>query len=153
MQMNDEHRRIAEEIYKISAFALTETGKEIPVFILVKHDMPIPLLVPPDKDMDMGAYIMSALSFAKQYDADALILVASMWVVSGKLGEIDTRIKPSESPDREEYLNLIYMTADGLIIESLSGKVETTPIGTKFIRSQEWMDSTMKADWLQPWRV
>jgi hypothetical protein len=150
--MNDEHKKIAEEFYKISSFALTESGKETPVFILVKDNLPIPLLVPPNQSMDTGSYIIFALGVAKRIDADALILVAGMWVITGKIGEVDTTIRPSMHPEREEYLNLIYMSADGSEIESLSGKIESDPAGTKFIRDQEWTDSVLKMDWLQPWR-
>ena len=123
--MNEKHKKIAEDLYKITLFALTETGKEYPVFCLIKDNKAMPVLMPPGEEIDVSNYILMSMDLARQYDVDALILVAGMWSVTSPIEEIDPRVRPSEHPNREHYLNLIYMTADGSEMESIAGKIET----------------------------
>ncbi len=150
--MNPKHKEIAENVYQIALFTLAETGTDVPLFVLIKEDQSIPILIPPYLEIDTAGYALMSMNLAKEHDADALILISGMWVVTGNINEIDVNIRPSESDLKEHYLNLIYMTADGSGVESIAGKVETDPSGTKYVRHHEWMDSIQEFEWCQPWR-
>jgi len=149
--MDPKHKEIAENIYDLASFSLVETGNDTILFVLIKDNETIPILIPQGTEIDTADYTMMSMSIAKEHNADAIIVVAGMWVVTGSAKEIDITIRPSESPKREHYLNLIYMTADGNTFESIAGKVETDPAGTKFVRDHDWVDNVQQFEWFQPW--
>jgi len=93
-----------------------------------------------------------SMNIAREQNADAILVVAGMWVVKGLPSEIDISIRPSENEAREHFLNLVYMTADGKEYESIAGKVEKDPGGTKFVREHEWVDQIQEFEWFQPWK-
>ena len=150
--MDPKHRELAEEIYQMSSFVLAESGADAPLFILIKDNKSIPILIPPGTEIDTAGYIMMSLNFAREEKADAIIVVAGMWVVTGHVDDINLDVRPSEQESREHYLNLVYMSSDGSELESIAGKVETDPAGTKYVRHHEWMDSVQDFEWLQPWK-
>ena len=150
--MDPKHKEIAENVYQLASFALTETGHDTTLFVLIKDNNSIPIIVPEDSRIDTSSYTLMSMNYAQQQNADAIIVVSGMWVVKGTLSEIELDVRPSESDKREHYLNLIYMTADGSNFESIAGKVERDIAGTKFVREHEWVDSIQKFEWFQPWR-
>lgn len=150
--MDPKHREIAESVYNTASFALAETGLDTALFVLIKDNESIPILVPPGTDIDTAGYAMMSMHYAKEHDADAIVVVSGMWIVKQHIQEYDPDMRPSEHPDREHYLNLIYMTADGGEMESIVGKVETDPGGRKFVRDHEWTQGIEMTHWLEPWR-
>ncbi len=136
----------------MATMALAESGLDTTLFVLVKENQSIPILVPPGFDIDTTGYSMMALYYAKEQNADALICVSGMWIVKQHISELEEDIRPSEHPDREHYLNLIYMSADGKTMESIVGKVEQDPSGTKFVRNHEWSEGLETTKWFEPWR-
>lgn len=150
--MDSEHKKIAEKIYKMATFVLAESGADTPLFVLIKDNESIPILIPPGMEIDVAGYATMSLKLAKEHDADAMLVVGGMWVVSDLLDNIDLQTKPSESEKREHYLNLVYITKDGKIIESIAGKIETAPDGTQYVKDQEWLDSVQDFSLLQPWK-
>jgi hypothetical protein len=150
--MDPKHKEIAENLYQMASFSLAETGIDTALFVLIKGEQSIPIFVPPGTDIDTAEYALMAMNFAGEQNADAVIVVAGMWVVTGLAEEIDTDVRPSQHKSREHYLNLVYMTADGKTFESIVGKVEMDPAGTKFVRHHEWLESVQEFEWLQPWR-
>jgi hypothetical protein len=150
--MNPKHKEIAETIYQTAIFALAETGKDAPIFFLIKDNQTIPILVPPGLDIDVTGYIMTSLELAKEHDADAIMIVAGMWVVTSNVNDIDLTIRPSEHDDKQHYLNLVYMSADGSELTSIAGKVETDPSGTKYVRDHEWLFDFQQFEMFEPWR-
>ena len=151
--MDPKHKEIAEQIYQMSTFVLAESGTDAPLAILIKDNQTIPILIPPGSEIDTAGYIMMSLNFAREQDADAILIVAGMWVVTGHIDEIDLDLRPSQQDNRQHYLNLVYMSADGSDLQSLAGKVEMDPAGTKYVREQEWLDSVQDFEWLQPWKT
>jgi hypothetical protein len=150
--MDPKHKELAEQIYNSATFSLAETGNDSPLFIIIKDNQVTPILIPPGFEVDISGYAMLSLHYAQEAQADALIIISSMWVVLENVEALETGIRPSEHPDREHYFNLIYFSADGKEIESIAGKVETDISGTKFVREHDWLDSVQAFDWLQPWK-
>ncbi|MCK5613790.1 hypothetical protein KAR91_68635 [Candidatus Pacearchaeota archaeon] len=150
--MNPKHKAIAENVYKIALFSLVESGRDTPLFVLIKDNQSIPILIPPGLEIDVASYTMMSLNLAREQNADAIMVVSGMWVVTGEIDDIDLTIRPSESDMKEHYLNLVYMTADGSEFNSIAGKVEIDPQGTKFIRHHEWLDNLQQFEYFQPWR-
>ena len=151
--MDPKHKELAEQIYQMATFILAESGTDAPLAVLIKDNQTIPVLIPPGTEIDTAGYIMISLNFAREQKADAIVVIAGMWVVTGHIDEIDLNIRPSEQDNREHYLNLVYMSADGSDLESLAGKVEMDPAGTKYVREQEWLESVQDFEWLQPWKT
>ena len=150
--MEEKHREIAEEIYQMATFVLVESGTDTPLFVLIKDNESIPILIPPGMELDLSTYATMSLKLANEQEADAMVLVGGMWVVTDLIDNIDLQTRPSESDKREHYLNLIYISDDGKILESIAGRVETDPAGTMYIKDQEWLDSVQDFDLLQPWK-
>ena len=77
-------------------------------------------------------------------------------MVSKKTGDADLsallsgQIKPSEHPDREEYLTLVYMDENG-DSESLIGKIERDITNLPFTRESHWLDDTVVSV-MMPWK-
>jgi hypothetical protein len=150
--MDKQHKKISEELYQTASFILTESGKDTPLFVLIKNNETFPILIPPGMEIDLATYSTLSLKLAREYDADAMIVIGGMWVVTDLVDNIDFQTRPSESDKREHYLNLIYITADGKTLESLAGKVEKDPAGTMYVREQDWLDSVQDFSLLQSWK-
>lgn len=150
--MNPKHKEIAENVYQIALFSLVETGHDTPLFVLIKDNQSMPILIPPGLEIDVAGYTMMSLNLAREKNADAIMVVSGMWVVTGQLDDIDLTVRPSENNMKEHYLNLVYMTADGSLFKSIAGKVETDPQGTKFVREHEWLADVQHFEYFEPWR-
>jgi hypothetical protein len=150
--MNQKHKKLAEEIYVASVFALAEKGMDAPIFILIKNDKSIPLLIPPDLEIGVAEYASMASDNARDLNADAIIVISGMWVVIDKAENLDPNVKPSDHPNREHYLNLVYMSADGKTLESIAGKVETDLAGHQFVREHEWLESMLDFNFIEAWK-
>jgi len=150
--MTPKHKEISEYIFKLSTFVLAETGLDTPLFVLIKDDQPIPVLIPPQVEIELTEYATYSLKFAKEHAADAMLFVSGMWVVSGPEVELDYSVRPSESKDREHYLSLVYISNDGKSKASLVGKVEQDPTGRKYVREQTWLDSVRNFNLLSSWK-
>ena len=61
--MDPTHKEIAEEIYNMASFALAETGNDTTLFVLIKENQSIPILVPPGFDIDTAGYAMMSMHF------------------------------------------------------------------------------------------
>lgn len=150
--MDKQHKELAEQVYQTATFILAESGKDTPLFILIKGDETIPILIPPGMEINLAEYSTLSHKMAKEQDADAMMIVGGMWVVMDTIDNIDLQTRPSESDKREHYLNLVYMSADGETVESIAGKVEKDPAGTMYVKEQDWLDSIQEFSLLQPWK-
>lgn len=150
--MDEQHKKLAEEVYQTATFILTESGKDTPLFILIKEDETIPILIPPGMEINLAEYSTLSHKLAKEHDADAMMVVGGMWVVMDTIDNIDLQTRPSESDKREHYLNLVYMSADGEVTESIAGKVERDVAGTMYVKEQDWLDEIQDFSLLQPWK-
>lgn len=152
--MDPKHKEIAEGIYQAAIFGLAETGVDMPVISLIKDDKCIPILIPPLMEITMEEYTSKANEMAKEENADAILMIAGMWVVKGRKGELDLTERPSESPNREEHLNLVYMSANGNVTASISGEIKTNVgTGTKYVEKYDWMDSVSHTNFFEPWKL
>ena len=150
--MDENHKKIAEEVYQMATFILVESGRDAPLFVLIKDNESIPIIIPPGIEIDLPYYATISLKLAKEQDADAMMVVGGMWVVSDHIDNIDLQTRPSESDKREHYLNLVYITKDGKTLESIAGKVETDIAGMMYVKEQDWMDTIQHFSLLQPWQ-
>lgn len=150
--MDENHKKIAEEVYQMATFILVESGKDTPLFVLIKDNESIPIIIPPGMEVDLASYATMSLQLAKEQDADAMMVVGGMWVVSDHIDNIDLQTRPSESDMREHYLNLVYISKDGKILESIAGKVEKDIAGTMYVKEQDWLDTVQDFSLLQPWQ-
>ena len=150
--MDPKHKEIAEGIYQAAIFGLAETGVDMPVISLIKDNQCIPILIPPYIEITVDEYAARANEMAKEQNADAILIIAGMWVVKGHKDEIDLEQRPSQSPNREEHLNLVYMSADGEETASITGEIKTNVgTGTKYVEKYDWMDA-VRNNFFEPWK-
>jgi len=154
--MDDETKDLMEKIFVNHCIMLSEVGSVIPIFFIIVNRQITPIILSEDMQMDFEKYATFSIKAADQMDASAMILVSEQYMVMGKDSDKDMKalltgeIKPSEHPNKLEYLSLTYMEAHGKA-ESLYGKIEKDPTGLRFVREQTWADGVQTTQ-LMPWR-
>ena len=141
--MDDTIKKKLNELYDFHCFMLTERGTVYPMYFVVKDKMITPILISEGTEMSFSNYTVETMKIASDIKADAMVLISEQDVVSGKASDkdiqslLDGSIRPSEHPDKEEYLILTFMDKSGNK-SALYGKIELDARGTKFIREQQW---------------
>jgi hypothetical protein len=154
--MEEKHREIVEDLFSKISFALAESGRVPPLFIMVLQDDTVMPIILGQTEIDMIEYASASMEAASDMDAKALILSCEQYMVSRNKGDADIDdlmngiIKPSEHPDKAEYLTLIYMTSDG-DYDSLISKIHTDPRGTRYTADFKWVDDSV-SNIIQPWK-
>ena len=154
--MDENHREVAETIFSSASMTLTERGAVAPVILLILETEQVLPIVIQGEVYGLYEYSMIANDIAKQMEATAMILVAEQWMVKKKQTDVDLQpllngiIRPSEHPDKEEYLTLMYSDGDGTC-ESLIAKIHKDPSGRKFTRDQNWISEAI-SNVIQPWK-
>lgn len=153
--MDEKRKAQAEQVFNSISMLLTETGMVLPtMFIVLKDETVMPMVAP---QLPIKTLCSAAVNMASEKDAEALMFICEQSILS--LDKDDPRvdaftsglIKPSESEDSEDYLSLIYMSAEG-DCQTLLGKIHQDPAGTRYIRDQKWLDNA-HTNVLTPWRT
>lgn len=153
--MNEQDKEKAEMLFTHISIVLTEHGKVFPTYIMIMDGQVIPVMVTEKAEMSLAEYEGVVHQAATEMQPDAMILIAEQWMVSRAKDDpdisllIDGIIKPSDQKDKESYLTLIYTDKTGNS-ESLIGKIESDPMGTRFVRDQTWIkdcQSNMIRSW------
>lgn len=109
-------RDICEKIFATGEKTLFEKGFVPSTFFLIKDASIIPLPIIPLNSVRERALVGSFVSItAKEIDADGVVLISETWVVKQEINDkavLD--VPPSQHPDKEEILMLLYMEATGL---------------------------------------
>ena len=155
--MDEVHKGLAEEIYGVMSMNLAETGTIYPIFYLIKDNNCMPVIMDPEgPPIDTEAYASVVNSTAHDQDCDAAIFISEQWTVIGKPDDeemqkyIDGTKRPSEAEGRKDFLNLVYITAEGNI-KSLSGEIKTSGNGVHYVEESQWMNDA-HTNILTPWR-
>ena len=155
--MSKSHKKIAEDLFNIASMQLAEHGHFYPTFFMVKDDKYIPVMMHPgSEEIDLATYASIVNSAAQDEDVDAVILISEQWTVIGKIGDEEMEAyktgvkKPSEAEGREDYLNLVYISAKG-DIKSISGKIQRSANGIMYIDGYDWMESA-QTNVITPWK-
>jgi hypothetical protein len=155
----DSHKKLSEDVYSASCMTLTEAGKMMPAFFLVRDDQYMPVMVDPSAVEEAGiqGYAQAVIQIADQQNADAIIFVSENWTIQRKLDDEELKafengkLLPSLDPDRQEMLTLVYFTKDGNM-KVLSGEINRQIDNTPFVREWEWSDpESMSASFFGTW--
>jgi hypothetical protein len=152
--MNDEMKNKINELYDVYCMMLAEYGTVDPMYFIVKDGNITPIVIESGVDISFLDYSAQTLKIAEENNASALLLISEQDVVIGKVDSEDIKaltegkIRPSEHPLKKDYLVLTYIEEGGTR-HALYGKIEKDIVGTKFIRSQQWMKEARytKAPW------
>lgn len=154
--MDDKIKEKLTELYDYHCILLSKHGEVTPIYFLIKDSIITPMIVSANNSVQFDVYSSWVISQANKIDADALVLISEHFVVTGNKNDEDMKalikgkIKTSDHPENKQYLILTYMEAGGGLKESLLGKIESDPLGVKFIRDQEWAlddSSQMAVSW------
>jgi len=155
--MDEKHQTLAEQIFSQFSFALTEKGNIDPLYIMIMQDgNAIPIVIQSNNNVTMEMYINAAANAAHEMGATAMFFVCEQMMINKKKDDpevqalLDGKIRASQHPDAEDYLTLIYMTAEG-DCESLIAKIHRDPMGTKYTNEKEWIDGSI-TNILIPWK-
>lgn len=155
--MIEKHKEFAEHIFTSMEFSLCENGIVPPLyFLILEGDQLLPILISRDSgEVAVQDYANLSLMKANEMDAEAVIFICEQYMVSKKKGDreyeqlLNGFIKPSQYPDREEYMTLIYRHEDGLV-RSLISKIYTDPKGTRYTKDRRWIKKGV-TNLITPW--
>lgn len=155
--MNEQDKANAEMLFSHISMVLTEHGKVFPTYIMIMDSQIIPVMVTQKAEMSLAEYESIVHQAATEMQPDAMILISEQWMISRAKDDpdipllVDGVMKPSDQPDKESYLTLIYTDKTGAS-ESLIGKIESDPAGTRFVREQSWIDDCM-SNMIRSWKI
>jgi hypothetical protein len=153
--MDEKRKAQAEQVFNSISLLLTEAGTVLPtIFMILKDETVMPIIAP---QVPIKTLCSAAINAASEKDAEALMLICEQSILS--LDKDDPRIeaytsgllKPSESEDSEDYLSLIYMSAEGEC-QTIMGKIHKDPAGVRYLRDHKWLDNA-HTNVLVPWRT
>jgi hypothetical protein len=153
--MNQKLQEEAEKIFSSISIVLTETGYIYPtVFVAQKSGEIIPIV---SEEAPIQTLCSAAVNFASENDSDALMFICEQSVVS--VDKSDPRLeafaagllKPSEEVDAEDFLTLIFMSAEGEC-KTLMGKIFKDLAGTRYTKESKWLDKA-STNIFTPWRT
>lgn len=155
--MIEKHQTLVEQVFSQLSFALTERGNIEPLYVMIMaDDSTIPIVIQ-GGEVTMEMYADAAVNAAHEMGASAMFFVCEQSMVSKKKDDpeiqalLDGKLRASQHPDAEDYLTLIYMTAEG-DCESLIAKVHKDPMGTRYTNEKEWVDGSI-TNMLTPWKA
>lgn len=155
--MKATHKDVVQKIFDTASMQLAEEGKINPIYFIVKDDLFKPILPDPNVNFNMKEYSSAIVNMAHEVNADAVILISEQYTVNIPKTDprsqalLDGLLKPSEQPEREEGLIVVYIEANGQTA-SLFGKIDTNISSqVRYIRESSWM-SNVKTNLITPWR-
>jgi len=154
--MDQKLKEKLEDLFTKISFTITEQGFSVPLFIMHLSDGEMmPVMMSGHSEISIEEYASAAMLGASEMNAMALIFICEQYVVSKRKDDVEMQcllngtIKPSDHPDREECLTMIYMDKKGKCI-SLIGKIEKDIRGTKYINETHWTQGSV-TNIIQPW--
>ena len=151
------HKNVVQQIFNTASMQLAEEGTVSTVYFIVKDNAIRPVFPDPEKQLNMAEYSSAIVNMAHEINADAVILLSEQYTVNisksdpRKQALLDGFIKPSEQPDKEESLVVIYIEANGKTT-SLFGKINTNIASqVRYVKEKDWM-SNVKTGLITPWR-
>jgi hypothetical protein len=154
--MNNEHRKMSENLFTSACLQLTEAGSFSPMYFMIMNNELIPIIVSAEVDVSFTQYNDIAEQTIKHSQPDAVVLIAEQWLISRKKNDpelkniMEGKIKPSDFDDKESYLTLMYVDSDNNK-QSLIGKINSDLIGTHYVKDQTWIDSCLTT-MIKPWK-
>ena len=158
--MDESHKKIVEQIFNSVSFTLSEKGKVPIMFFLIvnKTNQEKPELLPivSVESISTLEYAKIAINTADEMNADAMIMIAEQAVVSKKKDDpsmnaiLSGKIRPSEHPDKKDYITVIYMTSKGES-HALISEIHEDLKGTRYTIDHKWINSSVN-NLMVPWR-
>lgn len=155
--MKATHKDVVQKIFDTASMQLAEEGKVNPIYFIVKEDFFKPILPDPNADFDMKQYSSAITNMAHEVNADAVILISEQYTVNIEKTDprsqalLDGLLKPSEQPDREESLVVVYIEANGQTASLFGTIITNVSSQVKYIKESKWM-SNVKTSLITPWR-
>lgn len=154
--MKDSHKKIADDLFTRHSIIMTEKGSIAPVYILIlSQDRTLPVVLNTNL-IGLEQYSEAVSKIAKDLDAEAVMFLCEQYMVSKPKDSpeanalVSGQIKPSEHPDKEEYLALIYMDQTGHN-ETCIAKIYTDPSGTRYTNDSRWINKGA-TNMIKPWK-
>lgn len=154
--MKESHRKIVDDLFTTKSIEMTEQGEINPIYILILPGDQILPVVLSTEGIGMIQYSEAVRLIAKDIDAEAVVLVCEQYMVSKPKDSpeanalLSGQIKPSDHPDKEEYLTLMYVDAVGKC-DSLISKVHSDPLGTRYTTDSRWIENS-STNMIRPWK-
>ena len=155
--MKESHKNVIQQIFDTASMQLAEEGSISTIYFIVKDNGIKPVFPDPERKLDMEEYSSAIVNMAHDINADAVILLSEQYTVNiaktdpRKQALLDGFIKPSEQPDKEESLVVIYIEANGKTT-SLFGKINTNIASqVRYVKEKDWM-LNVKTSLITPWR-
>lgn len=155
--MKATHKDVVQKIFDTASMQLAEEGKVNPIYFIVKEDFFKPVLPDPNTDFDMKQYSSAITNMAHEVNADAVILISEQYTINIEKTDprsralLDGLIKPSDQPDREESLVVVYIEANGKTASLFGTIITNVSSQVKYIKESNWM-SNVKTSLITPWR-
>lgn len=147
------HKETTQQIFDVTVMSLAEKGYVQPLYLMILDGKLIHLST--ENDMPIDEYKHLVNQTALKAKPEAIIFICEQWQVTRKKDDPEIErlmnglLKPSEQDDKELYLTLIYKDKYDNT-DSLVGKIESDPIGVKFVRESKWIDYSV-CNMIDPW--
>jgi len=143
--MKELHKQKIQEMFDNASMIMAEGNTITPIFFIVKENVFNGIL---SKDnWTIKQYKDAVIKMAEQMDADAIIAVCEQFMVTLNKKDqrlqdlLDGKIRPSEQPDKEEYLTVIYIQPNGES-ESIIGKIhQNLSSQVRYIKDSKWISN------------
>lgn len=154
--MDPKHKEMIENMFSTLSFNLTEVGKIDPLFLMVLPDNSIRLVMVAEKgQLETREYASLSIAAASDMDAKALILICEQYMVKRKKDDpelqsfLTGQLRPSEAPDHQEYLTIVYTEKDGTT-ESLISQIHSDLVGRRYTIDFKWLKYST-TNLITPW--
>lgn len=154
--MDEDQQKNIEELFDKISMNLAETGKVAPLYIIVLEDDSIlPIITCEDQHIDLTDYTELSVKTAHEMNAKTLLFICEQSVVRKKKDDpciqamLSGQIKPSEHPDKEDYLFLYNIESAGTC-HSIMAKIHSDLVGTRYIKDYKWVknvDNDIAKNW------
>lgn len=154
---NEKHREIVEDMFSRLSMVLTEKGPIPPLYVMIlQDDSVVPIVVTTDEGLSLDEYAASAINAAHETNAEALLLLCRQNVVTREKDDPDVQLlvngilRPSQMPDKDEYLTIVYMASDGYC-NSIVSKILKDIAGNMYTVDFEWLGGSV-TNYMIPWK-
>lgn len=154
---NEKHREIVEDMFSKLSMVLTEKGPIPPLYAMIlQDDSVVPIVVTIEEGLSLDEYASSAINAAHEANAEALLLLCRQNIVTRTKDDPDVDLlmkgllRPSQMPDKNEYLTIVYMASDGYC-NSIISKIIKDIKGTPYTVDFEWLGGSV-TNYMIPWK-
>jgi hypothetical protein len=124
--------------------------------MILQDESVIPIVVTTEEGLAFDEYAASAINAAHETNAEALLLLCRQNMVTREKDDPDVDLlmkgllRPSQMPDKDEYLTIVYMASDGYC-NSIISKILKDIKGTPYTVDFEWLGGSM-TNYIVPWK-